>query len=145
MPALALEGLANRNSLSYLPTYGLDPKLPTILRGTLRYRGFARLMSMFQSLGLLDSRPLESAISVWTELLDYALARDLNCAVRSDDRSRMSMMADAVSARADGATVEEVKEAMQWCAARIRRLGYTHECNLIVGLPAQAIFDIRWH
>ncbi|PVV03287.1 hypothetical protein BB560_002241, partial [Smittium megazygosporum] len=50
------EGLANRDSLSYIDVYGLNrQELSTMFRGTLRYRGYAELMESFKTLGLLDS------------------------------------------------------------------------------------------
>ncbi|KAH6904845.1 Saccharopine dehydrogenase-domain-containing protein [Coprinopsis sp. MPI-PUGE-AT-0042] len=48
-----LEGLPNRDSLKYADTYNLKLKeLNTLLRGTLRYPGFSKLMNNFISLGL---------------------------------------------------------------------------------------------
>lgn len=52
-----LEGLANRDSLAYISTYGLPSDLPTMLRGTLRYPGFAKAMSELR--GLLDPKPFQ--------------------------------------------------------------------------------------
>ncbi|KAJ1673170.1 hypothetical protein EV182_005759, partial [Spiromyces aspiralis] len=48
----AMEGLANRDSLGYADVYGLNlDKLDTMLRGTLRYRGYSELMEAFRCLG----------------------------------------------------------------------------------------------
>lgn len=47
------EGYANRNSLSYRETYGLD-NIPTIYRGTLRRKGFSRAWDTFVQLGATD-------------------------------------------------------------------------------------------
>lgn len=38
LPGFALEGFANRDSLSYIEAYGLHDA-HTVLRGTLRYKG----------------------------------------------------------------------------------------------------------
>jgi alpha-aminoadipic semialdehyde synthase len=57
-PGFALEGLPNRDSLSYLDTYnlGTGSNLKDMFRGTLRYKGYAELMGAFNALGLLDVR-----------------------------------------------------------------------------------------
>lgn len=49
----AFEGYANRNSLSYRKTYGLED-IPTIYRGTLRRKGFSRAWDVFVQLGATD-------------------------------------------------------------------------------------------
>ncbi|KAJ7095979.1 Saccharopine dehydrogenase-domain-containing protein [Mycena belliarum] len=49
----ALEGLPNRDSLPYAKTYELGD-IRTLLRGTLRYPGFSRLMQSFLTLGFLE-------------------------------------------------------------------------------------------
>lgn len=69
-----LEGVANRDSLSYLSQYSLPDNLPTILRGTLRYPGFSRQVDAFKKIGLLSTETLPSAISSWAELVDVCLA-----------------------------------------------------------------------
>ncbi len=47
------EGYANRNSLSYRDTYGLND-IPTIYRGTLRRKGFSKAWNVFVQLGATD-------------------------------------------------------------------------------------------
>ncbi|KAI9351101.1 Saccharopine dehydrogenase-domain-containing protein [Zopfochytrium polystomum] len=56
-PGFALEGLPNRDSLSYLDTYqlGSGADLTDMFRGTLRFKGYAELMGAFNELGLLDA------------------------------------------------------------------------------------------
>ncbi|KAJ3913028.1 Saccharopine dehydrogenase-domain-containing protein [Lentinula edodes] len=49
-----LEGLPNRDSLPYAEMYGLPDGTRTVLRGTLRYNGFAELMFHFHQQGFLD-------------------------------------------------------------------------------------------
>ncbi|HEX9902412.1 MAG TPA: saccharopine dehydrogenase C-terminal domain-containing protein [Acidobacteriota bacterium] len=48
-----LEGYPNRDSMSYLETYGLSGA-KTILRGTLRYPGWCRTLKRIKELNLLD-------------------------------------------------------------------------------------------
>ena len=47
------EGYANRDSLSYRKTYGLEG-IPTIYRGTLRKQGYCESWNVFVSLGMTD-------------------------------------------------------------------------------------------
>lgn len=72
---MAFEGVANRNSLSYLKEYGLDSDLPTILRGTLRYPGFSRIVDVWKKIGLLDQEVLERRLERWDELVDVCLGK----------------------------------------------------------------------
>src|SRR5690606_38919154 len=46
-------GYANRDSLSYRATYGLD-NIPTIFRGTLRRPGYCEAWNVFIELGMTD-------------------------------------------------------------------------------------------
>jgi len=47
------DGYPNRDSLSYLPVYGLE-KIPTMLRGTLRRAGYCKAWDVFVQLGMTD-------------------------------------------------------------------------------------------
>ena len=47
------DGYANRDSLSYRKQYGLD-SIPTLLRGTLRYKNYCNAWQVFVTLGLTD-------------------------------------------------------------------------------------------
>ena len=47
------EGYANRDSLGYRASYGLDD-IPTLFRGTLRRKGFCKAWNMFVQLGMTD-------------------------------------------------------------------------------------------
>ena len=51
-----LEGIPNRDSTVYKGIYGID-SAHTVLRGTLRYKGFCDAMKGFIQLGLVDSTP----------------------------------------------------------------------------------------
>ncbi|MBW0508035.1 hypothetical protein O181_047750 [Austropuccinia psidii MF-1] len=53
--SIALEGLANRDSLGYINQYGLqDEGLETMLRGTLRFTGFCEVMEVLRKIGLVQ-------------------------------------------------------------------------------------------
>ncbi len=56
LPGFALEGYANRDSLAYRSLYKI-PEAHTVLRGTLRYCGFANMMKGIIKLGLIDPNP----------------------------------------------------------------------------------------
>ncbi|BGP35159.1 hypothetical protein JCM10296v2_006989 [Rhodotorula toruloides] len=71
----AFEGVANRDSLAYLPQYGLDKDLPTILRGTLRYAGFSKIADAFKKVGLFDTETLDAPIERWTDLVPVCLRK----------------------------------------------------------------------
>ncbi|KAJ8920057.1 hypothetical protein NQ315_011711 [Exocentrus adspersus] len=53
LPGFNLEGFPNRDSTQYAKYYGIEDA-STILRGTLRYNGFAQAAKQLQFLGLLD-------------------------------------------------------------------------------------------
>lgn len=53
LPGLALEGFPNRDSCVYRGLYGI-PEATTVLRGTLRYRGFSDVAIGLHKLGLID-------------------------------------------------------------------------------------------
>ncbi|XP_068169200.1 alpha-aminoadipic semialdehyde synthase, mitochondrial [Antennarius striatus] len=72
-PGFNLEGFPNRDSTVYSECYGIQTA-HTVLRGTLRYKGFSKAMSGFIKLGLInkDTCPIlhhtSSPVS-WKELL----------------------------------------------------------------------------
>ncbi|KAJ3373400.1 hypothetical protein GGF31_000833 [Allomyces arbusculus] len=67
----ALEGLPNRDSLSYIDQYELNrDHLKTMFRGTLRYKGYSHLVYQFRQLGLLATDVLAG--------LDRAQAAELS-------------------------------------------------------------------
>ncbi|KAF7291646.1 hypothetical protein HMN09_01255800 [Mycena chlorophos] len=99
-----LEGLPNRDSLSYLETYNLGQLgaadgIQTVLRGTLRYPGFSKLMESFRALGFLEMhRTIQ--LDSWSSLIQKSLelqgvgGQDAWAAVRSaipdeEDRQRL--------------------------------------------------------
>ena len=72
---ISLEGLPNRDSMPYVDTYGLGKPeaLRTVLRGTLRYPGFSKLMWGFRQLGLLEAER-KVKVQNWEDLVSAALA-----------------------------------------------------------------------
>ncbi|THU85427.1 hypothetical protein K435DRAFT_970737 [Dendrothele bispora CBS 962.96] len=70
-PTIALEGLPNRDSFPYAAMYELGDigSLRTLLRGTLRYKGFSSLMHFFNTLGLLELSRTIKELRSWHELV----------------------------------------------------------------------------
>jgi len=56
LPGFSLEGYPNRDSTIYGELYGIS-EASTILRGTLRYKGYVDVIKGFVTLGLLDPNP----------------------------------------------------------------------------------------
>ncbi|XP_074683699.1 alpha-aminoadipic semialdehyde synthase, mitochondrial isoform X3 [Strix aluco] len=72
-PGLNLEGFPNRDSTKYAEPYGIQTA-HTLLRGTLRYRGYSKTMGGFVKLGLINPDPYPSLNSTtppltWKELM----------------------------------------------------------------------------
>lgn len=57
LPGFALEGFPNRDSTNYLNLYGLGKDIHTLVRGTIRYKGFSECIKGMQLLGLIDTEP----------------------------------------------------------------------------------------
>jgi len=57
LPGFALEGFPNRDSTQYGDLYGLGSKVQTLVRGTIRYKGFSDCIKSMQLLGLIDPEP----------------------------------------------------------------------------------------
>ncbi|TXC81465.1 saccharopine dehydrogenase family protein [Luteibaculum oceani] len=76
------EGYANRDSLKYRETYGLE-NIDTIYRGTLRKKGFCRAWDMFVQLGATDdSYVLEGSENMsYREFINSFLAYNLTDSV----------------------------------------------------------------
>ncbi|ORY32502.1 putative Saccharopine dehydrogenase [Naematelia encephala] len=68
---LALEGLANRDSMPYASKYGLGEidELTDLFRGTLRYQGFSRVLDAFRAQGLISSSLLPKIPGSWSEFV----------------------------------------------------------------------------
>ncbi|KAM4039169.1 alpha-aminoadipic semialdehyde synthase, mitochondrial [Anomaloglossus baeobatrachus] len=76
-PGLNLEGFSNRDSTKYAEPYGIQ-SAHTLMRGTLRYKGFAKAMSGFVKLGLINADPcpllaMDAPAITWKELLCHLL------------------------------------------------------------------------
>ncbi|XP_041964997.1 alpha-aminoadipic semialdehyde synthase, mitochondrial [Alosa sapidissima] len=86
LPGFNLEGFPNRDSTKYAEPYGIQ-SAHTLVRGTLRFRGFSRAMSGFVKLGLINTEPCpmlhHTAVPVsWKALLCQQIG--LPCSVGDD-------------------------------------------------------------
>ncbi|KAF9909683.1 hypothetical protein BX616_011078 [Lobosporangium transversale] len=113
-PGFNLEGVANRDSLSYASTYGLGPveELDTMFRGTLRYKGYADLMYSFNKLGLLNAQESPQHFNTWPEFMDSLLFEKTSLSY--DNESRRAAIADRLDLPKDHASVGKVVDALQW-------------------------------
>ncbi|KAI6024246.1 Saccharopine dehydrogenase-domain-containing protein [Pisolithus marmoratus] len=118
--ALRFEGIANRDSLPYVETYGLGDlgKLRTVLRGTLRYPGFSDLMDAFKTIGLLSLSPLplhpQVPFTGWTDLTRFALQHSLGMKVPGDYDSIQAALVDILQGRHRKEIVEKVIDSLMW-------------------------------
>lgn len=69
----ALEAYPNRDSLQYIQHYGLDGA-DTVLRGTLRYRGWCRAWRALHRLGLLDLEERDWTGVRWRDWVEARVA-----------------------------------------------------------------------
>ncbi|XP_050524129.1 alpha-aminoadipic semialdehyde synthase, mitochondrial isoform X2 [Daktulosphaira vitifoliae] len=56
LPGFAFEGYPNRDSTQYAHLYGVAAEVKTMLRGTIRYKGFSEMMKILQKLQLISSK-----------------------------------------------------------------------------------------
>lgn len=108
---LALEGLANRDSLPYADKYGMGnvEGMTDLFRGTLRYKGFSSLLDSFRKIGFLGSEPLQRPIESWSDFLPSIL--------QSTVRHHQELKRNDISSALDdvlGKERTEVEEAMRW-------------------------------
>ncbi len=54
-----LEGYYNRDSVSYINTYGLQGEVETFIRGTIRYKGWSETLEAMTRLDLLETKKIE--------------------------------------------------------------------------------------
>jgi alpha-aminoadipic semialdehyde synthase len=107
---LNFEGIANRDSYPYGPTYGLSKDIRTLLRGTLRYPGYCDLVQSFKDIGLLDTNILKNPISSWANLVPSVM-RARGIAINDDDRASVN---DAAQDVLGSARAERLFDALTW-------------------------------
>ncbi|KAG2171692.1 hypothetical protein INT43_008072 [Umbelopsis isabellina] len=107
----AFEGVANRDSLSYIDTYRLGTlkDMDTMFRGTLRYQGYSDLMHAFKKLGLLEANNMVPRSDNWSTFFDSVI--DLK---HKDDNSRRDAILDRLELSANNPLVPKIMEALDW-------------------------------
>ncbi|KAG5650501.1 hypothetical protein H0H81_012014 [Sphagnurus paluster] len=101
-----LEGLPNRNSLVYVDQYGIE-SARTVLRGTLRYPGFASLMQSFRALGFLDPKH-KIYLDSWHSYVRTCLTSQL--ATNVDTKATTAAIASIVLPD----KIPELHDALEW-------------------------------
>jgi saccharopine dehydrogenase (NADP+, L-glutamate forming) len=91
------EGYANRDSLSYRKSYGLDD-IPTLFRGTLRRKGYSEAWNIFVQLGMTDDTyKLENSASITNrEFINMFLSFDDALMVEEKLCKQFSLTTDSV-------------------------------------------------
>lgn len=103
----ALEGIANRNSLPYANMYNLgSPR--TVLRGTLRYPGFADLMHSFRRLGMLETNKTVR-LPHWTSFVQKCLALQYTDSI-DPDKDPLSLISSIIPPE----RLEPLHRALEW-------------------------------
>jgi alpha-aminoadipic semialdehyde synthase len=75
MPGFNLVGYANRDSIKYADIYGVAKECNTLLRGTLRYNGFAEAIRALKTVGLLSVdrkeifNPMQGPDLTWKQII----------------------------------------------------------------------------
>lgn len=108
---LALEGLANRDSLPYAEKYGMGSVegMTDLFRGTLRYKGFSSVMDSFRKIGFLGNAPLRRPIESWNDFLPAILQQTIRHDHELKRNDITSVLDDVL-----GKDRSEVEEAMRW-------------------------------
>jgi saccharopine dehydrogenase-like NADP-dependent oxidoreductase len=91
------EGYANRDSLSYRKSYGLD-SIPTLFRGTLRRKGYSEAWNIFVQLGMTDDTyKLENSASISNrEFINMFLSFDDSLTVEEKLCKQFNLTTDSV-------------------------------------------------
>jgi saccharopine dehydrogenase-like NADP-dependent oxidoreductase len=72
-----LEGYFNRDSLTYKELYNLKDA-ETVIRGTIRFKGFAFVFQCFKHLGMFNDKKIEPSIENWRNYFYLCVLNDNN-------------------------------------------------------------------
>lgn len=110
--SLRLESLPNRNSLVYGDLYGI-PEAATLVRGTLRYQGWSRLMHGCRQIGLFSEAPLAATGGMsWRELVAQSLG--VKGGAVTDEGLEMALLGRVGGHERDG---RKLLAALRWLGA----------------------------
>ena len=127
------DGYANRDSLSYRHFYGLE-NIPTMLRGTLRQKGFCKAWNVFVKLGLTDDSFIVEGSSTMTysNLVESFLSKNL----------RGSSLKERLAFFMDTSLADEAIAMVEWTGILE---------NKMIGLPdsspaqiLQSLLEKKW-
>jgi len=88
------EGYPNRDSLQYISLYGI-PETRTMLRGTLRYRGWCRTIKAVRALGLLTDTPGEWSGLTYEEFMRRTIKAPAGTPIKKAACDRLSLPEDS--------------------------------------------------
>lgn len=131
MNGLALECLPNRDSYPYAATYNIGSvaTLESLFRGTLRYgpalplpkhpvhtnlhsyRGFSRLMSSLNKLGVFDLSKPFVLNDGWASFIPSVLQRTHELSTNANDASSLER---AISSIIPGDQLQDAMDALTW-------------------------------
>ncbi len=134
------EGYPNRDSLSYRNVYGLD-NIPTMIRGTLRKKGFCKAWDTFVQLGMTDdSYKMEhSELLTYKDFLAAFLPENLEIATKTTKKSTVAQkLATFLGETEEG----EVFKKIQWLGLLDdTKIGIAH---LSPAQILQQILELKW-
>ncbi|XP_054750865.2 alpha-aminoadipic semialdehyde synthase, mitochondrial-like [Lytechinus pictus] len=94
LPGFNLEGYCNRDAMQYVFLYGI-PTADNIIRGTLRYKGFCKIVTGLRMLGIADENPHpaldEDAPEItWRELLCVTMGASMSKEFTEEEANNMA-------------------------------------------------------
>ena len=120
------EGYANRDSLKYITAYGLD-QVKTMIRGTLRSKGFCSAWNILVQLGCCDDTFQIDNISSMTHLMYTSLF------VKSSNKPVKTTISEQFNLKEEGSEIQ----MLEWAGLFSDEL-----VGLSKGTPAQALEQI---
>jgi len=118
-PSIWLEGIPNRNSLTYGEAYGISDA-QTVFRGTLRYRGFCPFIEAAVDLGLLGDSKVdylapEAAAITWDQLLRKLLGCPDGVSVAAVIKRKLRTTKGHPSKGYTDDKIHQILKTFEWC------------------------------
>lgn len=133
---LKLEGYPNRNSVPYREAYGI-PEVKNLIRGTLRYPGFAEIFEAAHQLGLLSVENTADSSNTWKEW--YSCKVD-ELSVKLPERAKLAFQWLGMESDKQIPKVESMLDA--FCELLKSKLNYgPHEYDMVA---LQHKFEIEY-
>lgn len=133
-PGFALEGIPNRDCLPYADAYKIDDTVTTMFRGTLRFKGFAKIMNALSALGFYSDEPREDLAPEakpmsWRELFSKLLGIKPEEDIQSATLHRFML-------NAHSKTADELLDAFEWFGFFSEEIEVDRKGNLYAALVA---------